>query len=154
MKLLDIKWLALVALLMGTAWVQAAESSNSDYRIDLTIARDGSLVARPVVEVKAGTQAEVRNEDPLKPDSGFRILVTMSPLDFASPSGKESVKLDVEFFGQHDGKWVTRGKHSVTAVLGRLLSFGFPPSKDETNGKKFELTIMPNRASADAPKPN
>lgn len=152
MKLLDIKWLALLALLMGTACVQAAENASSSYRVELTIARDGSLVAMPVLEVKAGTQAEVRNEDPLKPDSGFRILLTMSPLDF-SAAGKESVKLDVEFFGQHDGKWVTREKHSVTAVLGRLLSFGFPPSKAEPNGKKFELTIMPNRASADAPAP-
>ena len=152
MKLRNIKWLAALALLIATLGLEAAESTKPSYRIDLTIARDGSLVARPAIVVEPGAQAEVRNEDPLKPDSGFRILVTASPLD-VSATGKESIKLDVAFFGQKDGKWIARGEHSVTAILSRMLSFGFPPGKDEPNGKKFELTIMPNNATTVAPKP-
>ena len=151
MKLDNIKWLVALALLVATTGLQAAENTKPNYRIDLTIARDGSLVARPEMVVEAGTQAEVRNEDPLKPDAGFKILVTASPLD-STGSGKEQIKLDVAFFGQQDGKWIERDKHSVTAMLGRMLSFGFPPSKAEPNGKKFELTILPNRASDDALK--
>lgn len=151
MKLQKNHWLAMLALLISALGFQATASAQSSYRIELTIARDGSLVARPVIEVEAGAQAEVRNEDPLKPDSGFKILVTATPLEF-SDTGKESIKLDVAFSAQHDGKWVERGKHSVTATLGRPLSFGFPPTKAEPEGKKFELTIRPLGASADAAK--
>lgn len=153
MKLDKIKWLAALVLLVATAGLQAAGSTTPNYRIELTIARDSSLVARPVIVVEGGTQAEVRNEDPLKPNDGFRILLTASPLDF-SDTGKESIKLDVAFAGQRDGKWVPRDQHSVTAQLGRRLSLGFPPGPTEPNGKKFELTILPYRAKDDALKPN
>jgi hypothetical protein len=151
MKLRDIRWLAALALLTATAGLHAADNAKLNFRIQMIIARDGSLVARPEIEVEAGSQAEVRNEDPLKPDSGFKILVTASPLDSTTSSG-DSIKLDLAFSGQHNGKWVPRGQHSVSAVLGRRLSFGFPPSQAEPNGKTFELTILPDRASADAPK--
>lgn len=151
MKLDNLKWLAALVLVVAMSCLQAAESAKPDYRIDLTIARDGSLVARPAIVVESGAEAEVRNEDPLKLDAGFKILITATPLEF-SDTGKESIKLDVAFFGQHDGKWVAREKHSVTAFLGRMLSIAFPPSQAEPNGKKFELTILPNRAAADAIK--
>ena len=151
MKLDNIRWLAALALLIATTGLQAADSAKPNYRIEITIARDGSLVARPTIEVEAGAQAEVRNEDPLKPDAGFKVLITASPLDFTG-SDKESIKLDLAFFGLLEGKWVARENHSVTASLGRRLSFGFPPSKTEPNGKTFDLTILPNRASDDVPK--
>ncbi|MEZ5462638.1 hypothetical protein [Dokdonella sp.] len=143
------RWLAMLALLFATWGFPAAASAQANYRLELTIARDGSLAAAPVIEVKAGAQAEVRNEDPAKPDAGFRILITATPLEFSS-TGKESIKLDVDFAARHDGKWVTRGQHSVTAVLGKPLSFGFPPAKEEPNGKKYELTIRPQSALVEA----
>jgi hypothetical protein len=143
------RWLAALALLFTTIGLQTVANAQSDYRIELTIARDGSLIARPVIEAEAGAQAEVRNEDPANPESGFKVLITASPLDF-SPNGKESIKLDLDFAARHDGKWVTRGQHSVTATLGRPLSFGFPPAKEEPNGKKYELTIRPLSAPGEA----
>lgn len=151
MKFQKIQGLGVLVLLITTIGLQATAVAQSNYRVELTIARDGSLVASPVIEVEPGAQAEVRNEDPLKPDSGFKVLVTASPLEFSS-TGKESIKLDIDFSAQHGGKWVTRGQHSVTAVLGRPLSFGFPPGKDEPNGSKFELTITPSSAAAAALK--
>lgn len=142
MKFQNTRGLAALMLLFASLGLQAPAYAQSDYRLELTIAREGSLVARPVIDVQAGAQAEVRNEDPAKPDSGFKILITASPLEF-SPSGKESIKLVIDFSAQADGKWVTRGQHAVTAVLDKALSFGFPPAKNEPNGKKYELTIRP-----------
>ncbi|MGB0134908.1 hypothetical protein [Dokdonella sp.] len=143
------RWLAALVLVFATFGLQAAANAQSSYRLELTIARDGSLVARPVLEVEAGAEAEVRNDDPLKPDAGFKILVTATPLEFSS-TGQESVKLKIDFSAQQGSKWVSRGQHVVTAVLGKPLSFGFPPTKDEPKGSKFELTVRPSNTSAEA----
>lgn len=122
------------------------------YRIDMAISRDGSLIGKPAIVAEAGAEAEIRDENPLKPDEGFRILVTVSPLD-AEQGGKESVKLKLTFFGRLKGDWVQRAERSVTTLSGQFVSLSFPAKPPETDGKTYDLVVAINRAEAAALAP-
>lgn len=131
-------------LLLSCGFAQAAPMAADEYRIDVTISRDGSLIGKPAIVAKAGAEAEVRDENPLKPNEGFRILVAVTPLDKAT-DGAESVKLDLTFFGRFRGKWIERAKNSVTTVTGRSTSFAFPAKAPEVDGKNYDLVVSINR---------
>jgi hypothetical protein len=131
--------------LLASVCCQAADPSASAYRIDMTISHNGSLVGKPAVVAEPGAQAELRDENPMKPNDGFRILVTVSPLSDA-PNGKESIKLQLQFFGRHQGKWIERGNHSITALVGKNVSFAFPSKPPEETGKSYELVLTTSHA--------
>jgi hypothetical protein len=135
----------LLALLVPISCL-AAEAPMSGYRIDMTISRNGSLVGKPAIVVEPGAEAELREENPKKPDDGFRILVTASPLSDA-PNGKESIKLQLQFFGRLQGKWIERGNHSVTSLVGKNVSFAFPSKPPEEKGKNYELVVTTSRGA-------
>ena len=131
-------------LLLSCGFAQAAPIAADEYRVDMIISRDGSLIGKPAVVAKAGAEAEIRDENPLKPNEGFRILVAVTPLAKAA-DGAESVKLDLTFFGRFQGKWIQRAKNTVTTVTGRSSSFAFPSKAPEVDGKKFDLVVSINR---------
>lgn len=135
---------AAVLLLLACGFAQAAPIAPGEYRIDMTISRDGSLIGKPAIVAKAGSEAEIRDENPLKPNEGFRILVTVTPID-KLPNGNESVKLDLTFFGRYQGKWIERDKHSIATVSGRSSSFAFPPKASEIKGKNYVLVVSINQ---------
>ena len=56
------------------------------------------------------------------------------------------------FFGRSQGKWIERGNHSVTALVGKNVSFSFPPSERETAGKKYDLVLTTSQVNAAALK--
>lgn len=129
----------LFAVLASVSGVAAAQSSTA-YRIDMTISRNGSLISKPAIVAEAGAEAELTDQKPGKPDDGFRILVKVSPLADA-PDGKESIKLDLSFFGRFNGKWIERDHHSITALVGKNVSFAFPSKPPESVGKDYDLII-------------
>jgi hypothetical protein len=136
---------AVLTCISGTA----AAQSSPEYRIDVTISRNGSLIGKPAIVAKAGAEAELTDQSPGKPDDGFRILVKVSPLSDA-PNGKESVKLDLTFFGRFNGKWNERDHHSVTALVGKYVSFAFPSKPPESLGKDYELVISTSHVNPSA----
>lgn len=146
-------FLCLLSLLFIAGVGRAAPGNADAYRIDMTLSLNGSLIGKPALVAEAGAEAEVRDENPMKLDKGFRILVTASPLD-ANQDGKESIKLQLEFFGRHQGKWVQRGNHSVTTLSGQSVSFAFPSTPPEAKGKTYDLilTVSKSNGAASAPK--
>lgn len=142
---------ASLALLLFSTASWAADGPASAYRIDMTISRNGSLVGKPAVVAAPGAQAELREEKPGKPDEGFRILVTASPLDISS-DGKESIKLDLAFFGRHNGAWVERDHHSITALVGKNVSFAFPSKAPEAKGQDYDMILTTSRVDASVGK--
>jgi hypothetical protein len=140
---------SLSALLFASSICLAAGSAGA-YRIDMTISLNGSLVGKPAVVAEPGAEAEVRSEKAGKPDDGFRILVKASPLSDA-PDGKESIKLELAFFGRFDGKWVERARHSVTALVGKNVSFAFPSESPEPKGKDYDVVLTTSQVTAAAP---
>ncbi len=133
-------------LLFCVANVHAAPIAADEYRIDMTVLYNGSLIGKPAIVAKAGAEAEIKDENPMKPDKGFRILVTAIPLD-APADGTESVKLQLTFFGRLKGKWIQRGEHSVTMVTGRSVSFAFPSKSPEAAGKNYDVVLSVNQNS-------
>lgn len=129
----------LFAVLASVSGVAAAQSSSA-YRIDMIISRNGSLIGKPAIVAEAGAEAELTDQKPDKPDDGFRILVKVSPLADA-PNGKESIKLDLTFFGRYNGKWNERDHHSITALVGKRVSFAFPSKAPESVGKDYDLVV-------------
>ncbi len=136
-------------LLLSCGFAEASPIAADEYRVDVTISRDGSLIGKPAIVAKAGAEAELRDENPMKPNEGFRVLLTVTPLD-KTADGNESVKLDLTFFGRFQGKWIERAKNSVTTVTGRSASFAFPSKAPEVNGKNYDLTVSINRDSTPA----
>ena len=144
--LLNAASLVLLSVLcLGQAAVAA-----TPYRIDITVIEDGALIGKPAVLAESGAQAELRVEDPQKPNDGFRILVTATSQEDTA-NGKESVQLHVVFYGRLKGQWVERGDHSVMAVVGRNVSFSFPPGEHESAGKKYDLILTTSQVKAPAP---
>ena len=133
-------------LLLACGLAQAAPATST-YRIDMTVSLNGSLVGRPAIIAEPGAEAEIRVEDPAKPDYGFRILVSASPLE-AAQADKPSAKLELSFFGRAQGKWVLRGEHSVVTLMGLPVSFGFPSKPPEAKGKTYDLVVVVNPSSA------
>jgi hypothetical protein len=146
MNIRNIFSAVLLLPLLASVCCQAAEAPVSGYRVDMTISRNGSLVSKPAIVVEPGAQAELRDENPMKPDDGFRMLVTVSPLSDA-PNGKESIKLQLQFFGRLQGKWIERGNHSITALVGKNVSFAFPSKPPEAKGKNYDLVITTSRGA-------
>jgi hypothetical protein len=146
MNIRNIFSTALILPLLAAVSSHAAEAPMSGYRLDMTISRNGSLVGKPAIVVGPGAQAELRDENPKKPDDGFRILVTASPLADA-PNGKESIRLQLQFFGRLQGKWIERGNNSITALVGKNVSFAFPSKPPEATGKDYELVITTSRGA-------
>ncbi len=142
--------LCLLSLLCFAGIGHAAPGSADAYLVDMTLSLNGSLIGKPALVAEAGAEAEVRDENPMKLDHGFRILLTASPLD-ATQNGKESIKLQLEFFGRHQGKWIQRGKHSVTAVSGQSVSFAFPSVPPEAKGKTYDLILTVSKSNGTAP---
>lgn len=134
-------------LMVASGTTFAAPVASNAYQVDMTISRNGSLVGKPAIVAEAGAEAEIRSENPLKPNDGFRILATVSPLDIEQ-GGKESVKLKLTFFGQAMGKWIQRADHSVTTNTGRAVSFSFLSKPPETAGKTYDLVIKITRRAA------
>jgi hypothetical protein len=149
MNLRTLTQAASLALMILLGPVTAAHAADPDYRIDVTVSRDGSLIGKPAIVAKPGAQAELREEDPLKPDQGFRILVTATPIG-DSPNGKESVQLHVVFHGRFHNQWVARGDHTVTALVGRNVSLAFPPSEREPGASRYDLVLTTSQVTAPA----
>ena len=150
-KISSLMCLLCLFFVYGTS--QAASSTAGTYRIDMTLSLNGSLIGKPALVAKAGSQAEIRDENPMKLNDGFRILVTASPLD-TTQGDKESIKLEVEFFGRHQGKWIQRAKHSVTTISGQSVSFAFPSTPPEEKAKTYDLvlTVSQNDGASAAQK--
>lgn len=140
MKTRKILSAAALLLLFAFACGQAAAAPAAAYRIDMTISRNGSLIGKPAIVAEAGAQAEVKDEKAGRPDDGFRILVKVSPLSDA-PDGKESIKLELTFFGRLNGKWVERANNSITALVGKTVSFAFPSKAPEAKGKDYDVIL-------------
>lgn len=140
MKAKMIPGAAALLLLFASAFCQAAAGPAAAYRIDMTISRNGSLIGKPAIVAEAGAQAEVKDEKAGRPDDGFRLLVKVSPLSDA-PDGKESIKLELTFFGRLDGKWVERANNSITALVGKTVSFAFPSKAPEAKGKDYDVIL-------------
>lgn len=140
---------AMLFLLLVSISTAAAAQSPSAYRIDMTISRNGSLVGKPAIVAEPGAQAEVTDQKAGKPDDGFRILVKVSPLAEA-PGGKESIRLDLTFFGRLNGKWNQRASHSITALVGKNVSFAFPSKAPEAAGKNYELVLTTSHLNSAA----
>lgn len=138
----------LFLVLASISGVATAQTSTA-YRIDMTISRNGSLIGKPAIVAEAGAQAELTDQKPGKPDDGFRILVKVSPLSDA-PGGKESIKLDLTFFGRFNGKWIQRDQHSITALVGKNVSFAFPSKPPESLGKDYDLVITTSHVNPSA----
>lgn len=146
MNLCTLTKAASLALMMSFGLAQVAAAATPAYRIDMTVLRDGSLVGKPAIVAEAHAQAELREQDPLKPDEGFRILVTASPLG-DSPNGKESVQLRVVFHGRFHNQWIERGDHTVTALVGKNVSLAFPPTRQETGASKYDLVLTTSKVT-------
>ncbi len=139
-----------VLMLSLSGFVQAAETAATSYRIDLIISRDGALIGKPALVAAAGAEAELSVDNAKNPEDAFRILLTASPVE-GSVGGKESVKIDLNFFHKSGSKWVQRAEHSVMTVLGEPLSLAFPPKPPETAGKRYDLIVLANRENPKTP---
>lgn len=141
--------LCLLTLLVVCSASQAAENPANSYRVDMIITHNGSLVGKPAVEVQPGAETEFRDENPQKPNEGFRILMTLSTLGEA-PNGNESIMLKLTFFGRHLGKWVERDSHSITALVGKNVSLAFPSKAPEAPGNDYDLVLTTSKAVSKA----
>jgi hypothetical protein len=127
-----------------------AATSDDEYKVSMTVVRDGAILSKPTVGVRSGQQAEVLWEDENNPDQSFRMLLTVTPSAAQLPS-KSIVDLKTSFFESVQREWVLRGEPQLGIALEEPASFTLTNDGLKRQAPKFEVSVTISKMEAGGP---
>ena len=141
---------ALIPILFFSC-IASAENPTNSYQVAFSITRDGGVISKPSLMLKAGKQAEF-TVDFEQPDHAIRVLATVNSSS-AGVAGKEAAQLDLSFFEQYQGEWILRSEPSATVYLGKPSSFSISSEGLTRMAPTFGISFTINRGDGSAPAP-
>lgn len=119
-----------IALLAASTGTLAQESSPDTNVVDLTIMRDGNVVATPKLTMRVGSAAVMT----VAGAGGYSIKGSLKP-DARIANGR---KVDLEIYFAENGRWELAAKPSISSELNRSSRMILR----DASGKALEIRII------------
>ena len=124
-------------LVLGAVSTTAATA----YKVDMTVTRNGDVVAEPSAVIEQNRQADLTIENS---DAPVRLLLTATEGP-AVAAGRPTVELKLLFLTRSGEKWLLQAEPSTALYLGQEASLTVDSAIDRTTKDAYEIRLIVDR---------